>query len=290
VIKEKTPPEIRNPLKELGGTPVFQPRTEAMMKKVVTRDSKALQEFITASGYFFTLDVTSAAIDEVLRQALSNGGNLSNVKSLITTEIQIPLGIEATKKSIKKGDNVTVGVEYPEGTAPAADSTAVVNKRFFLEVSDPIGLLAGLSPTETPVESTDTSGKDGPAETAAATAPPAEAKVEGEGKAGSEKKVVDGGTLPKQRVIVQDLQIVLIAADDKHAAIKEALFKNLASSPRITVSEENTQYGKTGSFDGEVVKINVTTVKVLAPIELMFDLKMAMPFLAISTVASPLEL
>ncbi len=144
VIKENTPPEFRNRLKELGGTAVFQPLTEAMMKKVVTRDCRALQEYITASGYFFTLDVTNEAIDEVLRQALSNGGNLSNVKSLITTQIQIPLGIEATKKTIKQGDNVKVDVEIPEGTAVPSDPALCLDKRFYLEVSDPIGLLIGV--------------------------------------------------------------------------------------------------------------------------------------------------
>ncbi len=146
-----------------------------------------------------------------------------------------------------------------------------------------------MCPAEPAAESADGAPKDS-AETVPAATPPAQAKVEGEGKADLEKKVVDGGQLPKQSVIVQDLQIVLIAADDKHAAIKEAMFKNLATSTLITVNEENTQYGKTGMVDGVAVKINVTTVKVLAPIELMFQLKRAMPFLAISTVASPLEL
>ncbi|MBS1997171.1 MAG: ATP-dependent Clp protease ATP-binding subunit [Cyanobacteria bacterium SZAS LIN-2] len=143
VIKGKTPPEFRNRLKELGGIAVFQSLTSEMMKMVVRRDFKALQELITASGYFFGLNVTEAAVDEILRRALLNNGNLSNVKALITSEIQIPLGIEATKRTIKPGDSVTVDVELPEGVVE--DAAKPVNKLFFLEVGDPMGTLGGAS-------------------------------------------------------------------------------------------------------------------------------------------------
>jgi len=81
-----------------------------------------------------------------------------------------------------------------------------------------------------------------------------------------------------QSVIVQDFLIRIRAADNMHPQIKETLFNGLASSEMIKVSEENTQYGETASVGGIVVKVNVTTVKVLAPIELMFSLKRAMPF------------
>jgi hypothetical protein len=138
VIKERTPPEFRNRLKELGGIAVFQSLTAEMMKLVVRRDFKDIQALINASGYFFSLSVTEAAIDEALRQALAGKGNLSNVKSLITKEIQIPLGIEATKLTIKPGDSVIVDVEFPQG-AETVGANSVVDKVFFFEIGDALG-------------------------------------------------------------------------------------------------------------------------------------------------------
>jgi ATP-dependent Clp protease ATP-binding subunit ClpA len=143
VIKERTPPEFRNRLKELGGIAVFQSLTAEMMKLVVRRDFKDIQELINASGYYFSLAVTDAAIDEVLRRALAGKGNLSNVKSLITKEVQIPLGIEATKRTIKPGDLVIVDVEFPEGaeTAEKQAATVVSTKRSFLKSVTPLACL-----------------------------------------------------------------------------------------------------------------------------------------------------
>ena len=165
VIKERTPPEFRNRLKELGGIAVFQSLTAEMMKLVVRRDFKDIQELINASGYFFSLSVTEAAIDEILRQALAGKGNLSNVKSLITKEIQIPLGIEATKRTIKPGDSVIVDVEYPVGavTAETVGSDGVGNKIFFFEIGDALGQPTTVSGFESLLRS--------PAEAAASPTP-----------------------------------------------------------------------------------------------------------------------
>lgn len=164
VIKERTPPEFRNRLKELGGIAVFQSLTAEMMRLVVRRDFKAIQELINASGYFFSLSVTEAAIDEVLRQALAGKGNLSNVKSLITKEIQIPLGIEATKRTIKPGDAVIVDVEFPQGVV-TAETVGVncVDKTFFFEIGDSLGQPTTVSGFESLLKS--------PAEVAASPSP-----------------------------------------------------------------------------------------------------------------------
>ncbi|MFA7337556.1 MAG: AAA family ATPase [Candidatus Obscuribacterales bacterium] len=164
VIKERTPPEFRNRLKELGGIAVFQSLTAEMMRLVVRRDFKAIQELINASGYFFSLSVTEAAIDEVLRQALAGKGNLSNVKSLITKEIQIPLGIEATKRTIKPGDAVIVDVEFPQGAVTAETAgVSCVDKTFFFEIGDALGQPTTVSGFESLLKS--------PAEVAASSSP-----------------------------------------------------------------------------------------------------------------------
>lgn len=164
VIKERTPPEFRNRLKELGGIAVFQSLTAEMMRLVVRRDFKAIQELINASGYFFSLSVTEAAIDEVLRQALAGKGNLSNVKSLITKEIQIPLGIEATKRTIKPGDAVIVDVEFPQGAVTAETAgVSCVDKTFFFEIGDALGQPTTVSGFESLLKS--------PAEVAASPSP-----------------------------------------------------------------------------------------------------------------------
>jgi len=143
VIKGKTPPEFRNRLKELGGVAVFKSLTPDMMKQIVRRDFLDLQAQVTASGYHFSISPTEAAIDEMLRQALANKGNLSNVKRLITNEVQIPLGIEATKRTIRPGDVVTVDVELPEGVEPDSEAAKTVHKIFFLSASDPFASVGG---------------------------------------------------------------------------------------------------------------------------------------------------
>ncbi|MBP6747437.1 ATP-dependent Clp protease ATP-binding subunit [bacterium] len=164
VIKERTPPEFRNRLKELGGIAVFQSLTAEMMKLVVRRDFKDIQELINASGYYFSLAVTEEAIDEILRQALAGKGNLSNVKSLITKEVQIPLGIEATKRTIKPGDLVVVDVEFPKGAATAEIAGAgSIDKTIFFEIGDPVGMPTTVSGFESLLKS--------PAEAAASPTP-----------------------------------------------------------------------------------------------------------------------
>ncbi len=164
VIKERTPPEFRNRLKELGGIAVFQSLTAEMMKLVVRHDFKAIQELINASGYFFSLSVTDAAIDEVLRRGLVGKGNLSNVKSLITKEVQIPLGIEAAKRTIKPGDLVIVDVEFPEGAETAeAGGAGSIDKTIFFEIGDPVGMPTTVSGFESLLKS--------PAESAASPSP-----------------------------------------------------------------------------------------------------------------------
>ncbi|MDP3507971.1 MAG: AAA family ATPase [Candidatus Melainabacteria bacterium] len=164
VIKERTPPEFRNRLKELGGIAVFQSLTAEMMKLVVRHDFKAIQELINASGYFFSLSVTDAAIDEVLRRGLVGKGNLSNVKSLITKEVQIPLGIEAAKRTIKPGDLVIVDVEFPEGAETAeAGGAGSIDKTIFFEIGDPVGRPTTVSGFESLLKS--------PAESAASPSP-----------------------------------------------------------------------------------------------------------------------
>jgi hypothetical protein len=293
VIKENTPPEFRNRLKELGGTAVFESLTPAMMKDIVRRDFKGLQDFITASGYFFTLSVTDDAVDEVLRQAMANGGNLSNVKSLITTKIQIPLGTEATKKEIKQGDTVTISVELPSGKSEVdGDPAKPVDKLFVIDVSDPIGLIGGVTAKEAPAhidtaeaKTADASDKDGAkAQTAAAS------QVEKSGtNAGDGKETAEAGQSPKPMLIVQDFVIVLRASDSVFSTMKAALMKGLTEASNTTIGEETTQRGLSTGIAG-MDPFNVTVLKVMAPIELMFTLKRSMPSLEINIVASPIEL
>jgi hypothetical protein len=296
VIKESTPPEFRNRLKELGGVAVFDSLTTEMMKLVVKRDLKTVQEAITASGFFFTLSITDAALDEILRQALANKGNLSNVKSLISTEVQIPLGIEATKGSIKKGDNVIVDIELPLGVTEE-EQAKPVDKRFYLEVSDPLGLLIiGAPPAPEPavVKADGAAGKDNQGkgvnakDVVAAAAPTVEAKVVAETDKKKDEALDVDRAPAKGLVVLQDFVIVLRAASNEHAVLKEALFKGLASSPLIQIHDDKTSYGETFNIPGVDIKVNVTAVRLMAPIELMFGLKRAIPGLSISIVAGEL--
>jgi hypothetical protein len=331
VIKNQTPPEFRNRLKELGGIAVFQALTSEMMKLVVKRDFKALQELITASGYLFTLSVTEAAVDEILRQALANNGNLSNVKSLISSQIQIPLGIETTKHTIKPGDVVTIDVELSEGVAFPTAVTQTANgvdgshkegdeKLSFGLFVDSTAAVAGATEAAPVHEANEAAGIVGP-DNVAAVIRDLLAKRSG-GSAGSGDAAGAGGKQSalsqamvlvsqiksnvgltdtgtqesieadgqRQSVFVQDFQIVLRSADTLHGNFKEAMFKGLAASPTITVIDERTQYGDKKIVAGVVVTEHTTTVNVNAPIEFMFGLKRAMPFLSITTIATPVEL
>jgi hypothetical protein len=89
---------------------------------------------------------------------------------------------------------------------------------------------------------------------------------------------------------VQDFFIVLQAADNKHPALKESMYAFLASSPMIKISEDSNNYGDPTVVAGVVVSVNTTLVKVMAPIEAMFALKRAMPFLDINIVPGKIEL
>jgi hypothetical protein len=225
---------------------------------------------------------------------MANNGNLSNVKSLITTKIQIPLGIEATKREIKQGDDVVVSIELPPGKSEADDTEkSPIDKLFVIDVSEPIGLIGGVTASGAPVNSDaaatahndDASGKGEPTAVVAAAPPVADKSGE---NAGDGKLAVDQSVLPRQSLIVQDFVIVLRAADNVFAAMNAALLKGL-NLPNVTISEETTQRGVSTGIAG-LDAFNVTVLKVMAPIELMFTLKRATPSLEINIVASPIEL
>jgi hypothetical protein len=133
-IRKRTPPEFRNRVKELGGVAVYEPLTEAQMRLVLDRDLMALQAEIHAAGMVFSLGLSQAAKDEVMRLALANDGNLSNLKGVISTQITSALGTEAIKGAIRPGEYVYVDVEPAlEG---GSEPDALV---FCFEAQDPLG-------------------------------------------------------------------------------------------------------------------------------------------------------
>lgn len=164
-IRKRTPPEFRNRVKELGGVAVYERLTPAQMRLVLDRDLMALQAKIHEAGLSFSVGLSVAAKDELMRLALSNsgaipmvlkdgrkvtnliglteeekdialnsaaveGGNLSNLKGLISTLVTAPLGTEAIKGAIRAGEYVFVDVVLAEGsTVPSFD----------FEAQDPLG-------------------------------------------------------------------------------------------------------------------------------------------------------
>lgn len=130
-IRRTTPPEFRNRVKELGGIAVYKRLDQPQMRMVLDRDVQQLQNQISAAGYHFVISVTDAAKDEMLRLALENNGNLSNLKNVITTHLRANLGTEAIKRSIKPGDYVIVDVE------PNPDKASELT--FFFELGDMLG-------------------------------------------------------------------------------------------------------------------------------------------------------
>lgn len=137
-LKMKAPPEFRNRVKELGGIAIYDDLTPDLMKLVVTREIGELQKRITSTGYHFMISVTDEVRDDILARALADNGNLANVKSLISKEIETPLGVEATKKTIKMGDRVVVSLEKVAGEGGALKSD------FVFELDDSmVGLFGG---------------------------------------------------------------------------------------------------------------------------------------------------
>jgi hypothetical protein len=129
-IRKRTPPEFRNRVKELGGIAIYKRLDEAQMHLVLDRDLYMLQKSIYDTGYHFTLQVSDAAKAELLRLALVNNGNLSNLKSVFNTHLRSVLGVETIKGSIKRGDLVIVDVEP---SAEIADELS-----FFFELGEPL--------------------------------------------------------------------------------------------------------------------------------------------------------
>jgi hypothetical protein len=134
-IRKSTPPEFRNRVKELGGIAMYTRLDTPQMRLVLDRDVQQLQNEISAAGYHFVISVTDAAKDEMLRLALENNGNLSNLKNVITTHLRANLGTEAIKRAIKPGDYVIVDVE--------ANPDAANTLMFVFDLGDALGLDLG---------------------------------------------------------------------------------------------------------------------------------------------------
>lgn len=137
-IRKRTPPEFRNRVKELGGVAVYEPLTAPQMRLVLDRDLMALQAEIHAAGMVFSLGLSQAAKDEVMRLALANDGNLSNLKGVISTQITSALGTEAIKGAIRPGEYVYVDVE-PDAEAKEPGALA-----FCFEAQEPLSSLIGI--------------------------------------------------------------------------------------------------------------------------------------------------
>lgn len=136
-LKLKAPPEFRNRVKELGGIAIYDDLTLEQMKLVVMREVNELQKRITSTGYHFMVSITDEVRDDLLTRALADNGNLANVKALISKEIETPLGVEATKKTIKMGDRVVVGLEKVAGEG------GVEKSEFVFELDETSFLFSG---------------------------------------------------------------------------------------------------------------------------------------------------
>lgn len=127
-LKHKAPPEFRNRVNELGGIAIYEELTRDQMEQVVVREIAELQKRILATGFHFSVSANEACRKHILDRALANNGNLANVKSIISKEIETALGVEAMKKTIRMGDYVEIGVATDDGvttfTFEAEDMTA----------------------------------------------------------------------------------------------------------------------------------------------------------------------
>ncbi|MBK8224557.1 MAG: ATP-dependent Clp protease ATP-binding subunit [Candidatus Obscuribacter sp.] len=127
-LKHKAPPEFRNRVNELGGVAIYEELTRAQMEQVVVREIGEMQKRITATGYHFVVSASEACRKEILDRALANNGNLANVKSVLSKEVETALGLETMKKSVKMGDYVEIDVE-----TVAVDGVDKVEFVFYIE-------------------------------------------------------------------------------------------------------------------------------------------------------------
>ncbi|MBU6455566.1 MAG: AAA family ATPase [Cyanobacteria bacterium REEB67] len=287
------PPEFRNRIDRIV---CFTELGDDELIKVVDIELETFSKRIYSLGAekIFILQVDKSAKAFLLKRDAKSATRAGDEKSAIPAMQQAmkdlleqPLGRMARLGVIHGGDRVEVS--YKDG-----DESLTFNV-----FADPISeALKAVAPKEEvpqavridagSVESTaSTDGK-----TTAASSPAASTPDHSKSAPSSQASQPEGAGqyLMVQSVIIQEFQIVLRAADNQHAQLKEALFNGLASSPFIRVAEEATKYGEMTVHAGVVVAVNVTTVKVEAPIELMFSLKRSMPFLDVSTIATPLEL
>jgi hypothetical protein len=198
------------------------------------------------------------------------------VKALLSE----PLGRLVRRGVVHGGDRVEI--THKEGDTKLTFSVSADPITAAIEAAKPIG--------EEPVAvKTDLPAGEVKADGAGADGAAVDSKV-GQAGGGTQVKVPDNGPLPGQSTVVQDFFIVLQAADNQHAALKEAMYAFLASSPMIKISEDQNKYGDPTVVSGIVVTVNTTLVKVMAPIEAMFALKRSMPFLDINILPGKIEL
>jgi len=285
------PPEFRNRIDRIV---CFTELGDNELIKVVDIELDAFNQRILALGekkvFILKLDLSAKLflLDRDNKSAARAGEEKSAIPAMqqaMKALLSEPLGRLVRRGVIHGGDRVEV--THKEGESNLTFNVSVDPYTAAIEAAAKLAAKPeGEEPVAAKIDAASGETRTDGANNGAAQVDP---KV-GQADAGREEKVVDAGQLQAQSVIVQDFAIVLRAADNMHPSLKAAMFNGLATSPFVKILEDQTIYGDPTLFQGVVVAVNTTVVKVLAPIELMFALKRAMPFLDINIVAGKLEL
>ena len=300
-LKKGYPPEFRNRIDRIV---CFTELGDNELLKVVDIELVVFSDRVLALGEkkAFILHVDTSAKLFLLNREDKSVSRAGDEKSAIPAMQQAmksllsePLGRLVRRGVIHGGDRVEVthkegetALTFNVSADPYTAAIEAAAKKASVRAARKARRQGAAQGTAEPTVKTEGPG-DAKEDAAQSAARPA-GQSSGPAAADDKAEALQRSQSPSGSVILQDFVIVLRAADNMHGTFKQALYNGLASSPFIKVTEDSNHYGDPTTISGVVVTVNVTIVKVVAPIELMFSLKRSMPFLEINTVASPLEL
>jgi hypothetical protein len=288
------PPEFRNRIDRIV---CFTELGDNELLKVVDIELLGFSDRVLALGEkAFILSVDTSAKLFLLNRDDKSAARAGDEKSAIPAMQQAmksllsePLGRLVRRGVIHGGDRVEVTHKEGETTLTFNVSADPFTAAIQAAAKKPTGRRTRKAGRGAASKGAVTATVTGKPEAAVQAETPVKAKVDQADVATDEKALI-AGQLQTQSVVVQDFVVVLRAADSLHPSLKESLYTFLGSSPLIKVLEDQNKYGDPAMHSGVVVAVNTTVVKVLAPIDAMFALKRAMPFLDINILAGPIEL